>query len=295
MRNKILPIRLLLAMSAMVLIIGMIVSACKKTSVTIPPALTTFVNQTSGVYFITGPNVVDSIPVGVTSVASVDRSVLISVTSPSGATSGNQYTLVSNTITIPANQAIGYIVVKGNFNLYNGTPKKDTLVFTFGNAKTSSLPPSDFNNTFTLVMSGPCFEGDVTLNDLLGDYTNTNENFGGQPFGPYTTSITAVQQLTPTTGTITVSNIFDAGWNPIIFTLDWTDPANRTVTLVQQSGIGDAGTISSTYAGDDISVRPYAGKVGTFSACHQTITLVMQTGVTGLGFFSALYQVNLAR
>jgi hypothetical protein len=295
MRNKILPIRLLLAASAVVLIISMIVSACKKAEITIPPAQTTFVNQTSGVYFITGPNVVDSIPVGVTSVASVDRSVLISVTSPSGATSGNQYTLASNTITIPANQAIGYIVVKGNFNLYNGTPKKDTLVFTFGNAKTSSLPPSDFNNTFTLVMSGPCFEGDVNLTDLLGDYTNTNENFSGTPFGPYTTTISAVQQLTPTTGTITVDNIFDAGWNSITFTLNWTDPTNRTVTLVQQSGIGDAGTINPAYTGDDITVKPVAAPIGTFSACHQTLVLVMQVGVTGLGFFPGFYQVNLAR
>jgi hypothetical protein len=295
MRNKILPIRLLLAMSLLVLGISIIVAACKKTGITIPPSQATFLNQTSGVYFITAPGIIDSIPVGVTSVTGTDRTIAFTVTSPSGAVSGTQYTISSNTVTIPANKAIGYIIVNGNFSAYNGTPRKDTLVFTFTNNKSGAVVPSDFNNTFTLVMSGPCFEGDVNLNELLGDYNNTNESFAGTPFGPYTTTITAVNQLTPTTGTIVVANIFDNGWNPITFTLDWTDPANRKVTLVQQSGIGDAGTISSNYAGDDISVRPYAGQIGTFSACHQTLTLVMQPGVTGRGFFNVLYVVNLAR
>ena len=171
--------------------------------------------------------------------------------------------------------------------------RKDTLVFTFSDAAITS---PGLTNTFTLAVSGPCFEGDVDLDALLGDYKNTNEVWNGSAYGPYTTSITGVNSTGATTGTITVANIFDAGWNPVTFTLDWTDPNNRRVTLVQQEGIGDGGTISTTYSGDDISVRPdRTGVVGTFSICNQTITLRMENGITGLGFFNIRYTVNMAR
>ena len=141
-----------------------------------------------------------------------------------------------------------------------------------------------------------CFEGDVDLNALLGDYNKTNETFGITPYGPYTTSISSVNQLTPTSGTIVVENIFDFGWGPITFTLDWSDPNNRTVIVVaQSSGIADAGTLSGAYAGEEVAVRPFAGQPGTFSACKGTLTLKMQLGVAGLGYFGELYTVNMAR
>ncbi len=116
MRNRKNPTRLLLSMFAVVLIISIIVAACKKTGITIPPSQSTFLNQTVSTYFITGPNVIDTVFVGVTSVTNTDRTISFTVSSPTGAVSGTQYTLTGNTVAIPAGKAIGYIIVKGNFS-----------------------------------------------------------------------------------------------------------------------------------------------------------------------------------
>jgi hypothetical protein len=199
--------------------------------------------------------------------------------------------LDKTTVTIPAGKAIDSIEVRGVFSQYS-SGRKDSLIFTL---KEPSLKAAPYNSTYRLYMRGPCFEGDMVLAELLGSYKNTNELFGTSAYGPYLTTISKVTQISPTKGTIVVTNIWDNGWNPITFTLDWTNPANRTATLVEQAGIGDAGTLNPAYAGQDISVRPFAGQVGTFSYCKGTIQLKMQLGVTGLGFFGQLYTVNMAR
>ena len=268
-------------------------AGCKKEdAITIPPEQVHFLGETAGSYTIVVPNSSFKVKVGVTTVSNVDRTFTISVSSPTGAASPAQYTLSKTSITIPAGKAIDSIEVKGNFAAYQ-SGRKDTLVFNI----TQAGKEAGFNSTYKLALRGPCFEGDVDLNLLKGDYAKSNEDFGGAPYGPYTTSITAVSNTSPTTGTITVANIFDAGWGPIKFNLDWTNPNNRTVTLIQQSGIANAGTLSPTYAGRDVSVRAFAGAagVGTFSICNQTLVLKMQLGVTGVGFFTDLYMVDMKR
>lgn len=267
-------------------------TACKKYEITIPPTQAHFMNQTGATYFILTPTTTFKVPVGVTTVSNVDRTVTFSVSSPTGAVAGTHYNLTGNTVTIKAGQAVDSIEVRGVFSMY-ATGRKDTLVFTIneGGAKAS-----EYNKEYKLLMRGPCFDGDVALSDLLGVYSNTNEIFGNSPYGPYETTISAVSNTSATTGTITVTNIWDNGWNPIVFKLNWSNPSNITVTLDPQTGIGDAGTVSSTYAGRDISVRAHAvGGPGTFSVCSQTLTLRLQIGVTGLGYFSQLYTVTMAR
>lgn len=238
-----------------------------------------------------------TVSLGTTDVAATDRTVTFNITSPTGAVKGTHYTLstTGNTITIPAGQATADIKVQGVYAQYTAG-RKDTLVFTISSP---SIDPAKFQDTVKLTLRGPCFEGDVNLNDFKGTYAHTTETFGtGAPYGPYVTTISAVNQLTATTGTVTVTNVFDAGWGPLTFTLDWTDPNNRTATVVAQTAIpgSNAGDLSSTYAGQTIAVRPFAsGNVGTFSACNGTLTLKMQLGVTGVGYFSNLYTVNMAR
>jgi hypothetical protein len=150
------------------------------------------------------------------------------------------------------------------------------------------------------VVRGACFEGDVNLNDLLGDYPNTNEDFGGA-YGPYTTSVSSVTLTSPTTGSIVVENIWDNGWAPITFDLDWTDPANRIVSLLQQDNIADGGTVNPTYAGSTVTVTnpsatAFPNVRGTFSICNQTIVLKMRVCLLPLGCFtSTMYTVNMAR
>lgn len=239
-----------------------------------------------------------TLQVGTTDVSSSDRIVTYNVTSPSGAVAGTDYTIAgTNTLTIPANGAIADIVIQAVASQY-ASGKKDTLIFTLAQP---SLAVADFQDTVTLIIAGPsgCAEDNLTsLNAVLGDYTNTNETLDGGPYGPYTTSISAVTITSPTTGTIVVENIWDNGWGPITFELDWTDPANRTTMVVPQDAIpgSDAGDLSPTYAGQTVAVRPYAASgAGTYSYCDQTFTLNMQLGVTNVGWFNILYQVNLAR
>lgn len=270
----------------------LVLQGCKKEdTLVLPQEVAHFTNQTGGTYFVTAPGTSYKIPVGVSTVSSADRTVTITVSSPTGAVAGTQYTLSSTTVTIPAGEAVDTIEVRGDFAAYSAG-RKDTLVLTITQPDVKAAP---YNSTYTLYMRGPCFEGDVVLEEFLGDYANTNELFGTSAYGPYTTSISSVTQTSPTTGDIVVTNIWDSGWGPITFSLDWTDAANRKVTIAQQSGIADAGTLSATYAGQDVSVRAFAGQVGTFSICGQTLQLKLQLGVTGLGWFGSLYTVNMAR
>ena len=262
---------------------------CKKeATITTPEEQATFLGATAGSYSVITANSNFIVKIGVTTVSTVDRTFSFSVSSPTGAASPAQYTLSKTTLTIPAGKAIDSFEVKANFGAYqNG--RKDTLVFNI----TQAGKEPGFNSTYKLALRGPCFEGDVDLNLLKGDYAKSNEDFGGSPYGPYKTSITAVAYTSPTTGTITVANIFDDGWAPIKFNLDWTDPANRKVTLVQQAGISSAANLG--YPGKDVSVRAFAGQIGTFSICKQTLVLKMQIGITGSGFFPDLYVLDMKR
>jgi hypothetical protein len=252
-------------------------------------------NQTYSV--VVNPAPAYKVYLGTTNVATSDRTITVNITSPTGATAGNQYTLsglgAGNTITIKAGQAIDSILVTANFSSYTAG-RRDTLVFTI---KEPSLKSSSFLDTVKLALRGPCFEGDVTLNNLRGNYANTRETFGASNYGPYLTTIPTVTATTLTTGSIVVTNIFDDGWGPLTFNLDWTDPLNRTATVVAQNAItpSNAGALNGAYAGQTVAVRPFAGQPGTFSACNSTFTLRMQLGVTGVGFFGSLYTVNMAR
>jgi uncharacterized protein (TIGR02145 family) len=139
------------------------------------------------------------------------------------------------------------------------------------------------------------------VNQLLGDYANTNENLSGSPYGPYTTKVRSITQTSASTANMVVENIFDAGWAPITFKLDWTDPANRTVTLDLQTNIAPASTVSSNpaYSTWQVQVAPGTSP-GTFRFCDQTIQLNMRLGLldpaTGQGgFFGGEYIINMAR
>jgi len=293
----------LIAVVALTFMLG----SCDKTQpydVEIPPAQAHFVGKEIQVYKAETANVpVYNVVVGTTDVANTDRTVTYKVISPSGAVGGTQYTIASGnetgTVTIKAGEAIANIAVQADYNSYiNG--RKDTLVFTL---QEPSVKPAGFMDTVRLVIRGACFEGDVNLNELLGDYANTNEDLGGSAYGPYTTSISSVTQTSATTGDVVVENIFDYGWAPITFHLDWTNPANRTVTLDQQLNIASATTLTSnpTYANSFVMVgpSPTAGP-GTFSICNQTLILRIRLGLNDapaspLGWFNAAYTVSMAR
>jgi len=285
------------------LIAGISLVGCDKTKVydtTVAPPLAHFLKTSTIQYAVRGAGPIDPITIGVgtSDVTNSDRTVTISVTSPTGAAAGTQYNLSSNTVTIAAGTATADFTLQG---LLTGYPagRLDTLFLTITEP---SLKPAAFLSKVTVVMGDICSESDAfNLNDFLGDYANTNETLGTSAYGPYTTTITAVASLTPTTGKISVANIFDDGWQDAIdFTLDWTDPNNKVATCIQNSAIAgsDAGTLNSAYSGMLMAIRQANGYPGTFSSCDQTFTLKTQLGVSGLGWFGIpanLYTINLAR
>jgi hypothetical protein len=246
------------------------------------------------------------VTVGTTDVTSADRTITYKVTTPTGATGGTHYTIATGnttgTVTIPAGKSTADILVQGIYAPYNGTGRRDTLVFTLAEP---SVKAAAFQSSVKLALRGPCFEGDVTLTNFTGAW-KAIEQFGtGAPYGPYNVTIPTVVSTGPTSGTITVTNIWDNGWGPIQFNLDWSNPASRTVLAIPQAAIpgSNAGDLSATYAGQTIAERPFPTpvftgtgvNVGTFSACNNTITLRMQLGVTGVGYFANIYTVNLTR
>ncbi len=275
-------------------------SSCKKNQqydTVVPDDLSHFTNKTGGIYQILTPTSTFKIPVGVTKASDLDRTVTISVSSPTGAQLNTHFTLDKSEVTIRAGQVLDTITVQGNFPLYDGTGRKDTLIFTL---TVPGIPASSYNSTYKLFMRGPCFNGDVdaaALNSLLGIFNNTNETLGTSAYGPYRTTVSNVTVTSPTTARITVLNIWDNGWGPIQFDLNWTDPINRTVRVVPQDAIAgsNAGDLNPAYAGQTVAVREFSGQTGNFFVCSNAIDLKMQLGVTGLGFFNVLYSVNMRR
>jgi hypothetical protein len=264
---KTLSFRRLQSMFAFALIIGIIVAACRKTGTTTPPSLATFLNQQSGTYFITDATVVDTIPVGVTAISAKDRTIGVNVSSHSGAVAGTQYTLSGNSVTIPAGQTLGYIVVKGNYSHYNGTTLKDTLVFTF--ATGGEIPPADFNDTFTLIMRGPCVEGyDFDAAEFDGIYNDVSDD------GTASLIPVNIQNLG---AAFFVPGPSDPVSNPgIAVKIDWSNPPNLTATIDSQA--------YSTFVGFGPVSIVTEGTPGTFSSCHQTFSLNYDILVGGSDF-----------
>lgn len=246
-------------------------------------------------YYINSSNNTFKLPIGVTNVSDKDRTINISYTSNT-AVQGVQYTAPTS-IVIKAGQALDSLTISGLFSGYPSSTRIDTLIIRITGG--DGIAPINYagprKDTYRLVMRKYC---DVVLNSFLGVYANTTETFGtGSPYGPYTATISSVTPLTATTASIVIQNIWDNGWGPLTFLLNWTNPAAFSATVVAQTAIpgSNAGDLSGTYAGLTVAVRPLAGQVGTFSSCEGTLTLRMQLGVTNVGYFANLYQVNMKR
>ena len=226
----------------------------------------------------------------------MNRTVNISITSPTGAVAGTHYTANSFVI-IPAGKAVDSLEIKGIYAQYTAG-RKDTLVITIQN---QDVPPSEYNSKFVLFMRGPCSELEINdpgaLEAFKGDYKNTNETFGSSPYGPYKTTVLSVTKTSATTADIVIANIYDDNWSPTTYTLNWTNINNKMVTLVAQNAGGNAAnTFGPSYNGMPYAIRPASsGAIGTFSYCNQTIQIKANIGIWGVGYSSTLYTVNLAK
>jgi hypothetical protein len=271
---------------------------CKKeTPLTLPLEQAHFMNKSAGSYFITAPGVTYKLPIGLTTVSNVDRTINISVTSPTGAVAGTHYTLNKTSFVIPAGKVVDTLVISGVYAQYTAG-RKDTLVIKMEGTDKGGVAASTYNSEFKLFMRGPCAEAELmdptNLQAFMGDYNNTNENYGGA-YGPYKTTVTSITPTSATTATITVNNVFDWDWGPVTLTLDWTDLANRKVTLVPHNVGGNAGNLfGATYAGMNYALRPASsGQIGTFSFCNRSIGFFANIGVWRNAPLTPLYSGTL--
>lgn len=246
--------------------LGAGLSSCEKDNkITAPSPMAEFTQSAVlGKYFITNtPTSVFKIPVGITNVSDAARTVNFTVTSPTGAAAGTQYTLAGTSIVIPAKTAVDSIALKGLFAGYPGT-RKDTLIFKItGGDGVGVFTGSD---TYKVLMQKYC---DVSLTAIAGNYTKTYEN---GTYGPYVTQINTVTSVTATTATAKLTNIYDSGITGNI-TLNWTDPAAFFVTIPSQP-------TGFTSGGLPLLLRGTPGKTSTFSSCDNTFTLYLDLYTT---------------
>lgn len=265
--------------------------------ITIPEQRSHFAMISSGNYFINAPGEIYKIPLGITTVSNVDRTINITVTSTNGALQGTHYTLNKTSVVIPAGKVLDSIVVSGNYTQYTAG-RKDTLIFRIESTDKGGVAPVESNQTFTLLMRGPCFEGEInsSLQDLLGDYTRTRDTLAGVFDDLYSTTVKSATLTSSTTADIVIANIFNDGWNDLTFKLDWTDINDRKVTQATQNAGGNAGVLFTGATGQPFGLASAAGGVvGTFSFCNQTITIKGRLGIFGVGYAPNLYTVKLAR
>ena len=264
MSNKYLLQQWLLRVSVSALCICLLMTACKKPGIAIPPQVLHFPSDGGTYIVLNDTSTVYHIQVLVSTVSGKDRTVNYKIVH-STATQGQQYTITSGngTVTIPADSTYGLINVKGIYAGYNSSPGRiDTLVIALDNG---SIAASDIVDTFTLRMRQYC---PVVLADLQGPYQNTYDDGA---YGPYTTAVVPVS-TTGTTGQIKIQNFYNAGFNDLVFNLDWTDPANFKVTFDAQNTGADGSIFGSSYAGQAVWIYP-GDTDGTFSSCEQTITV----------------------
>ena len=171
------------------------------------------------------------------------------------------------------------LAIKGLFAGY-GSGRRDTLFITISGG---DVPANSYNNKYTLILKKYC---DVIPANLVGDYTNSVDYYAGAPSATsYTATITNWTPINATSAYVNIINLGatpDNGWGPfsptdpvenpgVLAKLDWTNPANFSVTIAKQNmfnyGNGNS-TVTAT---------------GTFSSCDQTFTIKFTVVYAGNG------------
>lgn len=204
-----------------------------------------------------------SIPIGITNVSNVDRTVQIAYTS-TNAVNGTHFT-APTTLVIKAGMALDTLKVIGNFpNIVTGTAYVVKCKITGGD-----VPSMLGKDSVVLTMRRFC---PVELTALEGDYTKTYEG----TYGPYTSNISNVALVpgSTTKATAKVSNIYDSGIEANV-TFDWTSKSAFSVTLTPASQ-----ATPYTSGGLPLMLRLAPNTTSTFSSCEKTVTLRLQLYTT---------------
>ena len=157
------------------------------------------------------------IQIGVTETSSSDRSVSFSVSGD--ATEGEQYSLSSSTITIPAGKYTGSLKVNGLFDGFTG--QVDTLIITLTGAEVA-----DFDNSYTLIMQRLC---PFDINDFVGVWNVVDFS---EYYGESTYDVT-IEIEDEATKTMVVKNLWQNTPN-VYISFDDSEPANLIFKIADQ-------------------------------------------------------------
>jgi hypothetical protein len=160
-------------------VVAFSLNGCKKNDgIVIAPEAALFANAaTEGAYYVPdNSTTVFKIPVGLTAARDKDVTIQFTVTSPSGAAEGQQYTLASKSITIPAGKTVDSIPLKGIFNGFAGG-RKDTLIFKI---TAGSIPVVSGSGQYTLVMQQFC---PLVMSEFAGDFEVLEDGWEDYPPG----------------------------------------------------------------------------------------------------------------
>lgn len=269
------------------LVSALFFSACKKNNYSVDkdpvsaPTAPQFV-PINGIlrmdYFVRTGGPALKIPVGITNVTSDDRTINLTYTSRA-AQSGTQYTAPAS-ITIKGGTAVDTLSFQGIFTGYPAG-RKDTVKITF-----SGMKGVDRKDSFEVILQRYC---DVTIGNLIGNYTRTNEYSGSGAFsyGPYTTAVRDLVSTGATKAEGYFVNLYDYGWDDIKFVIDWANPAAFSVSVPLQATNAPGSGVSF--------VRSSSGKVNTFSSCDNTFTVSLDLLDANQAVLASGYQFRLAK
>jgi len=110
--------RSLILLTAAVLFTAFLIYSCKKNETVTPnQEVSLFAQGGKTVSYLVpnDPAASFKIGLGITKPAPVDRHITFSVTSPTGAVEGTQYSISTKTVTIPAGKVVDSVTLKGLF------------------------------------------------------------------------------------------------------------------------------------------------------------------------------------
>lgn len=229
--------------------------------------------NTTGLYFVTeDPETKFTIPIGISAIPKQDRTVQLSLTSPTGAVEGQQYNFGMNSVTIPAGTTSADVLLKGIFAGYP-TGRKDTLVFKISGG---DLPAMSSSSSYTVVVQKYC---DVEMAEFTGTYVCQDYYNNAPDGGPYEVELTpGAVGADGTSGKISVLGLWGS---PVPFNVDlnWKDPADFKTSIATQPFL-----VHPTYG--QSTIRPNGS--GTFSSCDNTFRISYEVTVAA-GTFGKYY------
>lgn len=268
-----------LALVLTVLLLGFI--SCNKnnpyTTIT-SPTMPEFIAASNIVTFGVGnssPTTNYIIPIGLTTASGGATSVKVSISSPTGAAQGTQYTATSTDISIPAGKVTdSSLVLTANYATYqNG--RIDTLVLTIQNSNTNFVLDST-KTTLKVVIRRACA---LAISDYAGDFVVVKDEWADYAPGDVIT-------LTNVDAThFTFKNVHALNPTPISVTVN---PTTNAVSIAKQ-------TIGTLWNYNDPKyTTPNMSATGTIIPCDKIINFTVTYGYAS-STFTGTYLLSLRK